>query len=161
MSWTSWEGLIATCLGCGKLSPAPGTWGSLAALPLAALPIWLAGAWGLVTALLIVILVGTLAAGRYAQAAGLKDPSEVVVDEVAGQWIALLPILFAGRAQEWLLWALAFLLFRGFDIAKPWPCRPLERLPGGLGIMADDLAAGLYAALILTAVIWGLGTSHV
>ncbi len=161
MSWTSWEGLVATFLGSGKLSPAPGTWGSLAALPAAALLVWLLGPWGLVIALLVLVPLGIVAAGRYAEAAGLKDPSEVVVDEVVGQWIALLPIFFVGRATDWLLWLLAFLLFRCFDIAKPWPCRRLERLPGGLGIVVDDLAAGVYAALIVIVALWGLGPSHV
>lgn len=137
---------LATWFGCGLLPAAPGSWGSLAALPLAWLLLWLGGAWALLAGAGIVFLVGWWASEVYAKALGGKDPREVVVDEVAGQFIALLPAALAP-----LPFAVGFLLFRLFDIVKPWPIRRLENLPGGLGIMADDLLAGIYAALVLLA----------
>jgi phosphatidylglycerophosphatase A len=93
-----------------------------------------------------VTLLGVLAAGRVARLLGRKDPGLVVVDEVAGQWITFLALPMTPVT------ALAgFLLFRLMDIVKPWPARDLERLPGGFGIMADDVAAGIYAHLVLRA----------
>jgi phosphatidylglycerophosphatase A len=135
--------LVATGLGSGYSPVAPGTAGSLVGLllflPLARLgwPMQLAAAAALT-------LVGTLAAGRVARELGRKDPGLVVVDEVAGQWITFLALPLTPVT------ALAgFLLFRVMDIVKPWPARDLERLPGGIGIMADDVAAGIYAQLLL------------
>jgi len=135
--------LVATGLGSGYSPVAPGTAGSLVGLllflPLAGL------AWPLqLAAIAAVTLVGTLAASRVARSVGLKDPGLVVVDEVAGQWLTFLALPVTPVT------ALAgFLLFRVMDIVKPWPARDLERLPGGIGIMADDIAAGLYAHLML------------
>jgi phosphatidylglycerophosphatase A len=137
--------LVATGLGSGYSPFAPGTAGSLVGLllflPLARLawPVQLAATAALT-------LVGVLAAGRVARLVGRKDPGLVVVDEVAGQWITFLALPVTPAT------ALAgFLLFRVMDIVKPWPARDLERLPGGLGIMADDVAAGIYAQLLLRA----------
>ena len=137
--------LVATGLGSGYSPFAPGTAGSLVGvllfLPLAGLawPVQLATTTALT-------LVGVLAAGRAARLVGRKDPGLVVVDEVAGQWITFLALPFTPVT------ALAgFLLFRVMDILKPWPARDLERLPGGFGIMADDVAAGIYAQLLLRA----------
>ena len=137
--------LVATGLGSGYSPFAPGTAGSLVGvllfLPLAGLawPVQLAATTALT-------LVGVLAAGRAARLVGRKDPGLVVVDEVAGQWITFLALPFTPVT------ALAgFLLFRVMDILKPWPARDLERLPGGFGIMADDVAAGIYAQLLLRA----------
>ena len=127
---------MATCLFLGRLPLAPGTWGSLAGLGAffacrnLAPPI----EW---TLLVAAILVGTWAAHRYAEDRGLRDPGEVVVDEFCGMWLAL-----AGAEPSLGVALLAFLLFRFLDIAKPPPIRQLERLPGGPGIMADDLMAG-------------------
>jgi phosphatidylglycerophosphatase A len=135
--------LVATGLGSGYSPFAPGTAGSLVGLvlfvPLAGLawPVQLAATAALT-------LVGVLAAGRVAQLVGRKDPGLVVVDEVAGQWITLVALPFTPAT------ALAgFLFFRVMDIVKPWPARALERLAGGIGIMADDVAAGIYAQLLL------------
>ena len=137
--------LVATWLGSGYSPFAPGTAGSLVGvllfLPLAGLawPVQLAATTALT-------LVGVLAAGRAARLVGRKDPGLVVVDEVAGQWITFLALPVTPVT------ALAgFLLFRVMDILKPWPARDLERLPGGFGIMADDVAAGIYAQLLLRA----------
>jgi phosphatidylglycerophosphatase A len=135
--------VVATGFGSGYSPFAPGTAGSLVGLllflPLAGL------AWpAQLAAVVSVTLVGVLAAGRVARLLGRKDPGLVVVDEVAGQWITLVALPFTPVT------ALAgFVLFRAMDIVKPWPARDLERLPGGLGIMADDVAAGIYAHLLL------------
>jgi phosphatidylglycerophosphatase A len=135
--------LVATGLGSGYSPFAPGTAGSLVGLllflPLAKLdwPVQLAATAAL-TAL------GTLAAGRVAKLVGTPDPGLVVVDEVAGQWITFLAL----PLTPWTAVA-GFLLFRVMDIVKPWPARDLEKLHGGLGIMADDVAAGIYAHLFL------------
>jgi phosphatidylglycerophosphatase A len=136
--------LLATWFGCGLARFAPGTAGSLAALPCAA-GLWLlGGAWLLGTAVALVFLAGLWASARYAGAMGGGDPGAVVIDEVAGQWLAvvLLP-------ADPLAYFLAFVFFRLFDIAKPWPVGWLDRtLKGGLGIMVDDLMAGLYAGVL-------------
>ncbi len=145
--------LIATWFGCGLIRPAPGTWGSLAALPFAAGLVWLGGPWLLAAAAGLLFLAGIWAGGRYADALELGDPGPVVVDEVAGQWLALVPL-----PLELGWYALAFVLFRLLDIAKPWPIGWLDRsLKGGLGIMADDMAAGLLAGLLAGALFFWIG----
>lgn len=141
-SWTP-HGLIATWFGSGLLPWAPGTWGSLAALPFAVALAWFGGAWALSIATLLSFIVGVWASQRYANAIGRKDPGSVVIDEVAGQWLAILPI-----ATTFWLYPVAFLAFRLFDITKPWPARNAENLPGGMGIMADDIVAGFYAGVV-------------
>lgn len=136
--------LVATWFGCGLLPRAPGTWGSLAALGCAALLVALGGTILLVTALLVLLPLGTWAAGRYADGRGIKDPGAVVVDEVSGQWLALLVL-----PLEPVAYLLAFALFRLFDIFKLWPASWIERnMSGATAIMADDLVAGLYAAAL-------------
>jgi phosphatidylglycerophosphatase A len=90
------------------------------------------------------------AAGETARRTGIEDPQFVVVDEVVGQWLALA----GARVLNWKTWLAAFVLFRLFDIWKPFPVRQLESLPGGVGIVADDLMAGLYAALVLFLAGW-------
>ncbi len=138
---------LAVGFGSGLVPVAPGTAGSLVAA-LAYLGLGrLAWPWQ-VLAVAAVTLLGTVAAARAERVWG-EDPGRVVVDEVAGQWIALFAL-----PPTWGWVAAGFCLFRLFDITKPPPCRRLERLPGGLGVMADDLAAGLYARLILAAVVW-------
>ena len=137
--------LVATGLGSGYSKIAPGTAGSLVGLVLF-LP--LAGrSWPVqLAATAVVTIVGALAADRVAKLLGRKDPGLVVVDEVAGQWITFVSLPFTPAI------ALAgFVLFRAMDVVKPWPARALERLPGGLGIMADDVAAGVFAQLVLRA----------
>ena len=134
---------LATVGPVGRLRPAPGTWGSLFGLVtgfgLARLSPGL-----LEVATLLVIVLGTIAANHHQNETGSKDASEVVIDEVAGQWIALLVIPIDWR------WALAaFLLFRFFDITKIGPIGTVEKWPGGAGVMADDVIAGVFAALCL------------
>ncbi len=136
--------LIATWFGSGLLPKAPGTWGSLAALPFAFAIVALAGTWGLLAAAILATLVGVWAAGAYATRSGQEDPQRVVIDEVAGQWLALVPV-----AHDLRLYAVAFLAFRFFDIVKVWPAGRIDReLKGGWGIMLDDIVAGLYAAAL-------------
>ena len=136
--------LIATWFGSGLAAKAPGTWGSLAALPAALLLVWLGGVWALAAGVLVVFTIGLWAAGRYTAAGDDPDPGAVVIDEVAGQWLTLIPVALDPR-----YYLLAFLLFRFFDIVKPWPIRRLERgLPGAPGIMIDDIAAGAYAGTL-------------
>jgi phosphatidylglycerophosphatase A len=143
-----WASLIATSFGIGNLKPGPGTWGSLAAsLTWFALSRVIAPRFQpevLMSLIVIVIALGIPAATAVARSSGTKDPQNVVIDEVAGQWIAL---LFVPVAWKTLL--AGFILFRGFDILKPPPVRQLERLPEGSGIVVDDVAAGLYALLVM------------
>lgn len=145
--------LIATLGGVGRLRPAPGTWGSLGALGLAAGLLALGGAWLLLAATLGAIPLGLWAAGRVIAEGGDADPPSVVIDEVAGQWIALLPVAFgAARADVsvfalWPGWIAAFVLFRLFDVWKPGPVGRADRRGDALGLMLDDVVAGAFAAL--------------
>jgi len=138
---------VATWFGVGLMPKAPGTWGSLAAVPFAyGLHHWL-GAAGLAAAAVAVFLVGVWASEQFRRRSGDEDPQTVVVDEVAGQWLALVP-----AGDDILLYAAGFFLFRLFDIWKPWPASWADReLGGGLGIMLDDAIAGLYAG----GLVWG------
>ena len=144
--------LIATWFGCGYAPKAPGTAGSLAAIVIA----WALHTYAAVPALafaalaILLAIPGIWAAGVVAHELGREDPQIVVVDEVVGQWMTLA----GATALNWKSWLLAFALFRLFDIWKPPPVRQLERLPGGLGIIADDAMAGVYGALVLFAAGW-------
>ena len=141
---------IATGGGSGNLPVAPGTWGSLVALPCAAALHIVGGPWLLSAAILLAFVAGVWASGRYAAALGREDPGSVVIDEFAGQWLAIMPV-----ALDWRYYVVAFVLFRFADIAKPWPCRAAERAPGGLGIMLDDIVAGVYAGMLtLVIAVW-------
>jgi phosphatidylglycerophosphatase A len=143
---TLWAWLTATFFGAGLLKPGPGTYASIAALLL-----WLAATYALhlTTAALAIAttlaaiaatLIGIPAATIVARESGRKDPGLVVIDEVAGQLFALILC-----PPDWPHAILALILFRLFDIFKPWPIRKLEALPAGTGIMLDDVAAGLLA----------------
>jgi phosphatidylglycerophosphatase A len=134
---------LATGFGSGYAPVAPGTAGSAVGLvlfwPLAALPL----VWQ-IAACLALFVVGSLASTRVARSLGRKDPGLVVVDEIVGMWVTLLALpLTPGVAVT------GFALFRVMDVLKPWPARSLEVLPDGWGIMADDVAAGIYAHLLL------------
>jgi phosphatidylglycerophosphatase A len=134
---------LGTFFGCGYSPVAPGTAGSLAAI-LIAMALQPSRATLLLLAA-ILLLPGIWAAGKVAQYESRKDPRIVVVDEVIGQWIAL-----AGAGTlNWKSFLAAFLFFRLFDIWKPPPVRQLESLAGGIGIVADDVMAGLYGALAI------------
>ncbi|MFQ5533221.1 MAG: phosphatidylglycerophosphatase A [Sphingomonadales bacterium] len=132
--------LAATWFGVGLLPKAPGTWGSLAALPIAWIIQSQFGPEGLSTAILLLFALGWWAAGRYERLAGQKDSSEIVIDEVVGQWLVLLFV-----PPDIILYALGFVLFRVADIFKPWPVNLADRaIEGGLGVMVDDVLAALY-----------------
>jgi phosphatidylglycerophosphatase A len=145
---TLWAWTLGTFFGSGLLKPGPGTYGSIAALLL-----WYAAAHafqpsaptlaiGTAIAALAVTLIGIPAATIVARESGRKDPGMVVIDEAAGQLIALIAI-----PADWKHAAISLLLFRVFDILKPPPVRQLERLPEGTGIMMDDVAAGVLALI--------------
>ena len=140
--------MLATLGPVGFFKPAPGSWGSATAVVLAAILAMLSP-WLLEIATLLVCLLGVLAAGRYQTVTSRHDAPEVVIDEVAGQWIALLAV-----PLDWRWYLLAFLLFRLFDIVKPGPVRMAENLPGGIGVMADDIVAGVLAAACLLLIRW-------
>jgi phosphatidylglycerophosphatase A len=159
-----WAWWVATGFGSGYLKPAPGTWGSLAAVA-----VWwillhlfgfrllgkMAAFHGVVTLPLALAcgmtIVGILASDRVVRETGLKDPGFIVADEWAGMWIALAPLLWhvGSLSPGWGLLRVVspFTLFRLFDIWKPWPCDQLQVLPGGTGVVIDDVAAGIYAAV--------------
>jgi phosphatidylglycerophosphatase A len=143
-----WAKLVATFFGTGLLRPGPGSWGSAATVLLWWLlsgwinPRWQPAAMMLLAAL--TVLIGIPAATHMARATGLKDPQFVVIDEVAGQLITLFAV-----PVSWKSMVLGFILFRGFDIVKPPPVRQLEHLPEGIGIVLDDMGAGLYALAIM------------
>jgi len=143
-----WATLVATFFGAGRLKPGPGTWGSLAAVivwALASSRIPVASrAWATIIAAAVVTLIGIPAATRVARSSGLKDPQFIVIDEVAGQLVTLIAVPLA-----WKTFLAGLILFRVFDIWKPFPIRRLERLPEGTGIVLDDLAAGLYALAVM------------
>ena len=143
-----WAWLISTFFGAGTLRPGPGTWGSLATVAVwSALARWVPEQHRSLVAFLAVAAVtaiGIPAATRFARATGKKDPQQVVIDEVAGQLLtlALVPL-------HWKPVLAGFVLFRAFDMLKPWPIRKLEELPEGIGIVVDDLGAGVYAGVVL------------
>src|SRR4051794_5519551 len=145
---TTWAWAVATFFGVGNLKPGPGTWASAVTLLL-----WWAANRGsfvphqwLVAAMIafFVTLIGIRASTIVARQSGSQDPSFVVIDEVAGQLIALILV-----PVEWKYLLASLILFRGFDIFKPPPLRRLESLPEGTGIMLDDVGAGIYAWLIM------------
>jgi phosphatidylglycerophosphatase A len=144
----AWASLVATFFGVGRLRPGPGTWASLATVllwwllashlpPAVRLPV-------ILVLIVIVVAIGIPAATLEERGWGKHDPSHVVIDEVAGQLVTLVacPIV-------WQALLAGFILFRGFDIVKPPPVRSLEKLPGGTGIVVDDLGAGVYALIVL------------
>jgi phosphatidylglycerophosphatase A len=153
--------LLTSCLGLGWLPIAPGTWGSLPV----AVAFGLLTQFGATPVVTFVVMCGFIAAGSVIcvlcapaaiKAVGKDDPGEVVADELAGQAVTFLylPLSVADGMSAGESWALAgagFVLFRLFDIIKPWPIRKLERLPAGWGILADDLLAGVFAAVVLQA----------
>jgi len=138
---------IATWFGCGYFPIAPGTVGSLAGVLMAAAAHYYFGSGRLTFLLATCVLTGPAiwAATQTARMVKREDPGLVVVDEVLGQWVTLL----GATTLNWKTFIAAFFLFRAFDIWKPWPVYKLEDLPEGTGIVMDDLAAGVYAAIIL------------
>ncbi len=143
-----WATLVATFFGAGRLKPGPGTWGSVATVILWALAsshIPVANrTWATIIAAAVVTLIGIPAATAVSRASTSKDPQFVVIDEVAGQLVTLI-----GVPLGWKTFLAGLILFRAYDILKPFPIRRLERLPEGTGIVVDDLGAGIYALLVM------------
>lgn len=151
--------LAVATYGVGFLPLAPGTWGSLVGVGIYLVlrsTFLSAGSQTFVlihsAVIFVVTLTGIWAASQVERITGRKDPGKVVADEVAGQLISLLPVVLVSPGSSWKLMVIvSFILFRLFDIVKPYPARHMERLHGGLGIMCDDLVAGIYAAALVLA----------
>ncbi len=145
--------LISCGFGSGFLPGAPGTWGSLAATVLWWFALGIGSPWIQVLAAVLVLVAGTLLIDRVHRSHDVGDAPAIVIDEFAGMWIALI-----GSGQDLLLVAVAFGLFRLFDVWKPWPVRVVEaRFRGGLGVMLDDVIAGAMALFVLQVSIWAFG----
>lgn len=143
--------IISSCLGLGRLRPAPGTIGS--AFGLIVFVLFLAGLPTIVqiAATVAATLIGIAAATASSRQLGLEDPSEVVIDELAGMWLSVIAV------DSVAAWVVAFFIFRLFDIVKPFPARQMEALPEGWGIMLDDIVAGAYTWLIIQGLLrWGV-----
>ncbi len=142
--------LVATVFGAGLSPVAPGTVGSLVAVPLAWLLMWASGPLGLFVAAVAVFALGWWASTVYVERTRIADPGAVVVDEVAGQWL----VLVVAPLNVWYF-AAGFVLFRVFDIVKPWPVSWADRrIKGGLGVMLDDVLAGVYGGAVMLLVVW-------
>ena len=149
----AWAKITATVFYVGYLKPAPGTWGSLSALPMAWLIYSIGGMWLFVLAIPAAYIKGYYATKIMTSGTANHDPSEIVIDEVVGQWIALVPVVI-GAAHAgvpltalWPGWIVAFALFRLFDIAKPGPVGWADRKDNATGVMLDDVIAGIMAAI--------------
>ncbi|KAA9009169.1 phosphatidylglycerophosphatase A family protein [Histidinibacterium aquaticum] len=145
--------LVATFFYVGLLRPGPGTWGSLAALPVALVLHWTGGPLLLIAATGAAFAAGLWATPRETANGPEKDPGHIVIDEVAGQWVALLPVSLgawqvgAEVTALWPGWIAAFALFRLFDIWKPGPVGRADAMGGAWGVMTDDIVAGVFAAI--------------
>lgn len=139
IAWT-----LATWFGCGLVPRAPGTMGALGAIPLVLLAAQ-GGRLVVLAAAALITAVGVWAASVVARELGKKDPQVVVIDEVAGMLVTMTPV----PGVSWPALAVGFVVFRVLDIAKPWPIRRIEGLPGGWGIVLDDVAAGAIGAGLL------------
>jgi phosphatidylglycerophosphatase A len=143
-----WAKTTATFFGVGLLKPGPGTWGSLATILLwATISFYIPTqdrVWATIVAAIVATAIGIPAATVVARATGLKDPQFVVIDEVAGQLVTLIAVPLV-----WKTFLAGFILFRAFDMGKPFPIRQLEQLPEGIGIVVDDLGAGIYSFIAM------------
>ncbi|SDX99322.1 phosphatidylglycerophosphatase A family protein [Citreimonas salinaria] len=144
---------VASVLGIGFLKPGPGTWGSAAALPLAWAIHQVGGFWLLLGVTVFVFLIGYVVVKRLTVGQEHYDPGWIVIDEVAGQWVALFPVSYGAMLASvdvlrlWPGWIVAFVLFRLFDIRKPWLVGRTDRMGGPWGVMLDDIVAGVFAAI--------------
>ena len=144
---------LGTGFGIGLLPVAPGTWGSLFALPVAWAIFEAAGKAGLATAAVVAFAIGVWAAEKCAHQWGNDDPKQVVIDEICGQWLVLLVV-----TPDAVHYVLGFALFRAADILKPWPVSWADReIKGGLGVMLDDVLAAVYAGAALFALTTWMG----
>ncbi len=141
--------LLGTWFGAGLLPLAPGTWGSIAALPVVWLVHTYLGPEGLLIAAMVAFALAWWAAGIFIATTAAGDPREFVMDEVAGQ-ILTLALALAVMPANMVIYGAGFVLFRLMDIAKPWPVNWADRsVGGGLGVVLDDVFAGLYAAAVM------------
>ena len=141
MKFSEWHCWLGSWFGAGFLRPAPGTMGSLAAMPVGYVIAMYGGPVALGCAAMALLLIGTVAADRFGKKSGATDDQSIVVDEVVGMWIAAIP-----AETHWDLWWVAFFLFRLFDIYKPWPASFYDkRSRNGADVMMDDVVAGIYA----------------
>jgi len=155
--------LLTSCFGLGRLPVAPGTWGSLPPTIIFGLMSQMQAPAVIISIVMAAITIaGSIICVRFTPAAiaatGESDPREVVADELAGQAVTFLvsPLVAISAVSSrdiWVAAVLGFFLFRLFDIAKPWPIRKLEKLPKGWGVLADDLLAGVFAAIVLQIII--------
>jgi len=159
----SW--IIATWFGSGLLPKAPGTWGSLAAFPFAYIISVYTCPYAMIFGIVALFFIGIWVSDKIEKSTQMKDPRFIVVDEVVGQWIALLPLPFLYSFLDTNSFyfipapiaAVAFLAFRIFDIWKPWPVNYADKnVPGGYGIMLDDVIAGMYALIVTSALTVGM-----
>lgn len=147
--------IIGTVGGVGYMRPASGTWGSLAALPLAWIVYVIGGVWLVAILGAVLFAAGVWATRQMTHGTDNHDPSEVVVDEVVGQWVALLPVLIGAAKMGapvlalWPGWVVAFFAFRLFDIWKPGPVGWADRRDDPIGVMLDDVIAGVFAAVVV------------
>lgn len=145
--------LIATFFYVGHIRPAPGTWGSLAALPFGWIIITYTGAYGLFFSIVVAYALGHWATKMETAGKVNHDPSEIVIDEVVGMWIALLPVAYGAQLMGidtlrlWPGWIAGLALFRLFDITKPWLVGWADRRDDATGVMLDDVIAGVFAAI--------------
>ena len=156
--------MLTSCFGLGLLPLAPGTWGSLPPVIIfAAMSQFGVSAVPIAITMAALVLFGSVVCVKFAPAiiaaTGKEDPREVVADELAGQALTFLAIPFfiavdISTKQICITTALGFLFFRLFDVVKPWPIRKLEKLPKGWGILADDLLAGVFAAIVVLVCYW-------
>jgi len=145
--------LIATWFGAGLLPNAPGTWGSLAALPFAWIIQVTTGPIGLAIAVAVIFVIGLWATDRMIGGSAGNDPAHVVVDEVAGQWLVLVFV-----PADPILYAAGFMVFRLADILKPWPVSWADHaIKGAFGVMFDDVLAAVYASAVLAGIVWWFG----
>ena len=135
---------IATCFKVGYLPLAPGTWGSAFAILLWWMLLKDLNAYVFGVIIIIFLLIGIVVSNIIIDQSGNHDPSYIIIDELVGQWLALLFL-----PEGFFNIAIAFILFRFFDIIKPWPIRLIEKLPKGLGVMSDDLTAGLITLVLI------------
>ena len=162
-----WAKITATVCYVGYIKPAPGTWGSLVALLLAWLLYQIGGIWLFILAIPITYIKGHIATKWMTEGKANHDPSEIVIDEVVGQWIALLPIILGASMINvsslslWPGWIMAFAFFRFFDITKLGPVGWADRKDNATGVMLDDVIAGAFAAVCVIGIagLWHWGRS--
>ncbi len=133
--------MMALWFGSGLIRPASGTWGTIAALPFGILMMYIGGIPLMIAGVLISLFAGVYFANYYQNNGGDHDAKEIVIDEVSGMWLAAIP-----AGMDMFLWFVAFVLFRLFDIVKPWPASYFnDKVGGGWGVMMDDIIAGIFA----------------